>query len=82
LGNVKRRRHCWVSVTRWLVFCTRARPRLMRLRGYGVGVGLDVRGVALLDRLITSGTSPLYGSQVGPLRDELGRIRNLLGSAS
>lgn len=48
------------------------------LRAYGV----DVRGVALLDRLITSGTSPLYGSQVGPLRDELGRIRYLLGSGS
>jgi hypothetical protein len=37
--------------------------------------GAGVRGVAMLDRLITSGTSPLYGRRVGPLRDELGRIR-------
>jgi hypothetical protein len=44
--------------------------------------GGGVRGVALLDRLITSGTSPLYGRQVGPLRDELGRIRYLLRSGS
>ena len=41
-----------------------------------------VRGVALLDRLITAGTSPLYGTRVGPLRDELGRIRYLLRSGS
>jgi hypothetical protein len=41
-----------------------------------------VRGVALLDRLITAGTSPLYGGRVGPLRDELGRIRYLLRSGS
>jgi hypothetical protein len=40
--------------------------------------GGGLRGVAMLDRLITSGTSPLYGSRVGPLRDELGRIRYLL----
>lgn len=44
--------------------------------------GAGVRGVALLDRLITSGTSPLYGKQVRSLRDELGRIRYLLGSGS
>jgi hypothetical protein len=44
--------------------------------------GGGVRGVALLDRLITSGTSPLYGRRVGPLRDELGRIRYLLCSGS
>jgi hypothetical protein len=44
--------------------------------------GAGVRGVALLDRLISSGTSPLYGARVEPLRDELGRIRYLLGSGS
>jgi len=44
--------------------------------------GGGVRGVALLDRLITSGTSPLYGRRVGPLRDELGRIRFFLRSGS
>jgi hypothetical protein len=44
--------------------------------------GAGVRGVAMLDRLITSGTSSLYGARVEPLRDELGRIRYLLGSGS
>jgi hypothetical protein len=38
----------------------------------------DVRGVALLHRLITNGTSPLYGDKSGPLRDELARARYLL----
>jgi hypothetical protein len=41
--------------------------------------GVDLRGVALLDRLVTSGFSPLYGEETGPLRDELGRGRYLLG---
>jgi hypothetical protein len=41
-----------------------------------------VRGVAMLDRLITCGSSPLYGARVEPLRDELGRIRYLLGSGA
>ncbi len=40
--------------------------------------GAGIRGIALLDRLITSGMSPLYGERVAPLRDELGRIRYLL----
>jgi hypothetical protein len=44
--------------------------------------GRGVRGVALLDRLITSGSSPLYGRRVGPLRDELARIRFLLHPGS
>ena len=35
--------------------------------------GGELRGVALLDRLITSGASPLYGESVDPLREELAR---------
>jgi hypothetical protein len=37
--------------------------------------GVNLRGVALLDRLVTSGSSPLYGEETGPLRDELARSR-------
>jgi hypothetical protein len=40
--------------------------------------GAELRGVALLDRLITSGASPLYGERVGPLREELARGSYLL----
>lgn len=40
--------------------------------------GVDLRGVALLDRLVTSGTSPLYGDSACSLRDELSRVRFLL----
>ena len=40
--------------------------------------GVDLRGVALLDRLLTSGTSPLYGERACSLRDELARGRYLL----
>jgi hypothetical protein len=39
-------------------------------------------GVALVERLVTSGTSPLYGSEVEPLRRELGRARYLLTQLS
>jgi hypothetical protein len=42
----------------------------------------ELRGVALLDRLITSGASPLYGQQVGPLREELARGSYLLAPQS
>lgn len=44
--------------------------------------GGELRGVALLDRLITSGASPLYGERVGPLRDELARGSYLLAPQS
>jgi hypothetical protein len=40
--------------------------------------GAELRGVALLDRLVTSGASPLYGERVGPLREELARGSYLL----
>lgn len=37
-----------------------------------------VRGVAHVDWLITSGSSPLHGTDVGPLREELARARYFL----
>ena len=37
-------------------------------------------GVALVERLLTDGGSPLYGNEVGPLREELRRARFLLQS--
>jgi hypothetical protein len=37
-----------------------------------------LRGVALVERLVTCGDSPLYGAEPGPLRDELLRARLLL----
>jgi hypothetical protein len=40
--------------------------------------GVDLRGVALLERLVTSGSSPLYGERACSLRDELARGRYLL----
>jgi hypothetical protein len=39
---------------------------------------VELRGVALLDRLLTDGASPLYGEKIGSLRDELARGRYLL----
>jgi hypothetical protein len=47
----------------------------VRLREERVGV----RGVAMLERLITDGTSPLYGDRTRPLCEELHRISFLLG---
>ena len=38
----------------------------------------SVRGVALVEWLVTSGQSPLYGTEVQPLSEELGRARSLL----
>lgn len=39
----------------------------------------SARGVAVAERLITHGVSPLYGQEVEPLRDELRRLHDLLG---
>jgi hypothetical protein len=39
---------------------------------------VDARGVACVESLLVSGASPLYGFEVGPLRDELGRARYFL----
>jgi hypothetical protein len=38
-----------------------------------------VRGVAMLERLLTDGASALYGEDVRTLREELHRIRFILG---
>jgi hypothetical protein len=41
-----------------------------------------VQGVALTSRLLSDGqSSPLYANEVGPLREELNRIRFLLECA-
>jgi hypothetical protein len=40
--------------------------------------GANVRGVALVDRLLTCGDSPLYGEDAALLRDELARARYML----
>lgn len=56
-------------------------PQLRELADLLRADGAGVRGVALVEYLITTGVSSLYGERVGPLRDELGRARHLLGSA-
>jgi len=38
----------------------------------------SVRGIALAERLLTDGLSPLYGAHAGALREELYRIRDAL----
>jgi hypothetical protein len=40
----------------------------------------DVRGVAMVEWLLTSPATPLYGTEVEPLRRELGRARYLLAA--
>jgi len=40
--------------------------------------GTRARGVALAERLLTEGVSPLYGYDAIALRDELRRVRYLL----
>jgi hypothetical protein len=42
----------------------------------------SAHGLALLERLLHNGVSPLYGSEVEPLRRELGRARYLLEDRS
>jgi hypothetical protein len=41
--------------------------------------GAELRGVAFVHRLLTAGSSPLYGRRVEPLRAELARAQHLLG---
>lgn len=48
---------------------------IVRLLHTGVA---QARGVALAERLLTEGVSPLYGSDAIALRDELRRVRYLL----
>jgi hypothetical protein len=40
---------------------------------------VSVRGIAMAERLLTDGCSPLYGTSVGELREELHRIMFSLG---
>jgi hypothetical protein len=40
---------------------------------------VPARGVARAERMITDGTSPLYGLEVDALREELHRVRRMLG---
>jgi hypothetical protein len=39
---------------------------------------VSVVGVALAEWLLTNADSPLYGHEVGPLRDDLGRVKTIL----
>jgi hypothetical protein len=41
--------------------------------------GVSARGVARAERLVEHAVSPLYGQDVGALREELCRVRDLLG---
>ena len=57
------------------------RPVVPELREVGRLLRADhasVRGVALIEWLVTSGESPLYGAELQPLLRELGRARYLL----
>ena len=42
--------------------------------------GVSARGVARAERLVERAVSPLYGQDVGALREELRRVRDLLGN--
>jgi hypothetical protein len=55
-----------------------AEPQLRGVAARLRADGAELRGVAVLDRLVTSGASPLHGERVGPLRDELARGSYLL----
>jgi hypothetical protein len=53
-------------------------PQLREIAGLLRTDAPPLRGVALVERLMASGLSPLYGGDVEPLREELGRARFLL----
>jgi hypothetical protein len=57
----------------------RASPELQAIVGLLKATDGQVRGVAQAERMITSGISPLYGWDAAALRDELGRVIDLLG---
>jgi hypothetical protein len=54
-------------------------PELRQIASLLRGSGPCVPGVAAVEWLLTSPASPLYGVEVEPLRQELGRARCLLG---
>jgi hypothetical protein len=53
-------------------------PELRTIAKRLVAATPGLEGGALTDRLLRGGVSPLYGSEVEPLRRELGRTRYLL----
>ena len=57
-----------------------ARPQLQELAQTLPRHDVSIRGVALLELLITSPMSPLYGAEPDRLKRELGRVRYLLRS--
>jgi hypothetical protein len=57
----------------------RVAPELCQVASLLRGGAPCVRGVAAVEWLVTSPASPLYGVDVEPLRQELGRVRYLLG---
>jgi hypothetical protein len=63
---------CHVRVLRPVV------PQLREIACLLLSGGAAVRGVALVEWLLIFGDSPLYGTQVEPLRQDLGRARYLL----
>jgi hypothetical protein len=52
-------------------------PELREVAGL-LRAGPPAQGVALVEWLLTSPATPLYGAEVDPLRQELGRARYLL----
>jgi hypothetical protein len=56
----------------------RVAPELYQVASLLRGDAPCVRGVAAVEWLLTSPASPLYGVDVEPLRQELGRVRYLL----
>ena len=52
----------------------RVGPELLALASELRSAAVEVRGVARIERLLTSGSSPLYGKQIEELRAELVRI--------
>jgi hypothetical protein len=56
----------------------RVAPELCQVASLLRGDAPCVRGVAAVEWLLTSPASPLYGVDVEPLRQELGRVRYLL----
>jgi hypothetical protein len=67
---------CHVSVLERFV------PELREIAFLLLAGGGAVRGVALVERLLLFGDSPIYGTEVETLRRELSRARALLGQQS
>lgn len=61
----------------WVI--RRVAPELRQIAGLLRGAAPCVRGVAAVEWLLSSSATPLYGPEVEPLRQELGRARFLLG---